>query len=96
MKKSLVIVMMIVCHLMVCKAQVTDAFGGIMPVTDRQMMRSLNGEWKLKVVKGVTDDRSVPEADATWGRIPVPGCWEAYGFCSPTYPALGGAAGRRG
>ena len=31
MKKSFVIVTLIVCHLMVCKAQVVDAFGGILP-----------------------------------------------------------------
>ena len=96
MKKSLVIVMLIVCHLMACKAQVTDAFGGIMPVTDRQMMRSLNGEWKLKVVEGIKDDLPVPQEDASWGTIPVPGCWEglragegnsgtAYRFCKPAY-----------
>ena len=85
MKKSFVIVTLIVCHLMVCKAQVVDAFGGILPVTDKQMMRSLNGEWKLKVVEGIKDDNSVPQEDGSWGKIPVPGCWEAYGFCKPTY-----------
>ena len=85
MKKSFVIVTLIVCHLMVCKAQVVDAFGGILPVTDKQMMRSLNGEWKLKVVEGIKDDNSVPQEDGSWGTIPVPGCWEAYGFCKPTY-----------
>ena len=85
MKKSFVIVMLIVCHLMVCKAQVVDAFGGILPVTDKQMMRSLNGAWKLKVVEGIKDDSSVPQDDSSWGTIPVPGCWEAYGFCKPTY-----------
>lgn len=85
MKKSFVIVTLIVCHLMVCKAQVVDAFGGILPVTDKQMMRSLNGEWKLKVVEGIKDDSSVPQEDGSWRTIPVPGCWEAYGFCKPTY-----------
>ena len=49
------------------------------------MMRSLNGEWKLKVVEGIKDDNSVPQEDGSWGKIPVPGCWEAYGFCKPTY-----------
>ena len=85
MKKSFVIVTLIVCHLMACKAQVVDAFGGILPVTDKQMMRSLNGEWKLKVVEGIKDDSSVLQEDGSWGTIPVPGCWEAYGFCKPTY-----------
>ncbi len=66
-------------------AQVTDAFQGILPVTDPQMKCSLNGEWNLKVVNGITDERSVPVLDKTWGKIPVPGCWEAYGFCKPSY-----------
>lgn len=69
----------------VIRAQVTDAFQGILPVTDTQMKRSLNSEWNLKVVKGITDDPSVPATDDTWRMIPVPGCWEAYGFCKPTY-----------
>ena len=29
------------------------------------MMRSLNGEWQLKVVQGISDDRTVPMADET-------------------------------
>ena len=62
-----------------------DAFKGIWPVTDKTMMRSLNGTWQLKVIKGITDDRTVPACDDTWGSIPVPGCWEAYGFCKPKY-----------
>lgn len=55
------------------------------PATDPQMKMSLNGEWSLKVIDGITDDKRVPEADDTWGRIPVPGCWEQYGFCKPSY-----------
>ena len=66
-------------------AQVTDAFHGILPVTDPTMKRSLNGEWKLKVIEGITANQAVPAADETWGVIPVPGCWEAYAFCKPTY-----------
>jgi len=67
------------------KAQVTDAFQGILPVTDPNMKQSLNGEWSLKVVEGITNNQSVPEKDDTWGLIPVPGCWEAFGFCKPSY-----------
>ena len=37
------------------KAQVRDAFDGILPVTDPQMKQSLNGEWQLKVVQGISD-----------------------------------------
>ena len=85
MKKSFVIVMLIVCHLMVCTAQVTDAFKGVWPVTDKAVMRSLNGEWQLKVIKGIDGNKMVPAVDETWGKIPVPGCWEAYGFCEPKY-----------
>ena len=66
-------------------AQKGDAMKGVWPVTDKAMMRSLNGEWQLKVVKGIDDDGVVPAADDTWGKIPVPGCWEAYGFCEPRY-----------
>ena len=69
----------------IVQAQVTDAFQGILPVTEPQMKKSLNGEWKLKVVEGITDEKTVPPADDTWRMIPVPGCWEAYGFCKPTY-----------
>ena len=78
------------------KAQVRDAFDGILPVTDPQMMQSLNGEWMLKVVQGISDDMTVPMADETWGHISVPGCWErlrtgdsapgmAYEWCKPSY-----------
>ena len=58
---------------------------GVWPVTDNAKMISLNGEWQLKVIKGINDDRMVPAADDTWGKIPVPGCWEPYGFCEPKY-----------
>ncbi|MBR1449767.1 MAG: hypothetical protein IJ588_13635 [Prevotella sp.] len=67
------------------KADVGDAFKGVWPVTDPAMMRSLNGEWQLKVIKGIDDKKEVPAADASWGMIPVPGCWEAYGYCEPKY-----------
>ena len=66
-------------------AQMRDCFQGILPVTDRKMMKSLNGEWSLKVVKGISDDTAVPTEDGTWGKIAVPGCWEPNGFCKSTY-----------
>jgi len=73
------------CVAAICQAQVGDPFKGIWPVTDKAIMKNLNGEWKLKVVKGVTADKTVPAADDTWGTIPVPGCWDAHGFCKPRY-----------
>ena len=73
---------------MVCTtawAQLEDAFKGVWPVTDKTRMMSLNGEWHLKVVKGVNEDKRVPEMDYPWQTIPVPGCWEPYGFSEPRY-----------
>lgn len=77
------------------RAEVGDAFRsalpldsvkkGIWPVTDHAMMRSLNGTWNLKVVHEITTNRTVPALDSSWGSIPVPGCWEVYGFCEPKY-----------
>ena len=58
------------------QAQVRDAFSGILPVTDSRMMRSLNGEWMLQVTDSIQHDARM---------IPVPGCWEAYGFAKPSY-----------
>ena len=84
MKRVLGALLVLVSSLGV-EAQVVDAFQGILPVTDPQMKLSLNGEWSLKVVDGITDNKSVPAVDGSWGRIPVPGCWEAYGFCKPSY-----------
>jgi len=84
MKKRLTIVLLLALSLC-SQAQVKDAFSGILPVTDRTQTQSLNGTWQLKVIEGISDKADVPQADATWGTIPVPGCWEAYGFCKPSY-----------
>ena len=73
------------CLICPAGAQVSDAFQGVLPVTDPMMKKSLNGEWQLKVIKGIADSQTVPAIDETWGRIPVPGCWEQYGFCTPSY-----------
>ena len=44
----------------------SGAMAQILPVTDARMMRSLNGEWMLKVVDGIDDHTGgVPEADQT-------------------------------
>jgi hypothetical protein len=58
----------------------------VWPVTDKSLIKSLHGEWQLKVVDRIDGDaKEVPVADTSWGTIPVPGCWEAYGFCKPKY-----------
>ena len=84
MKKTLT-VLVAWCWMLGMNAQVVDAFQGILPVTDPTMKKSLNGKWNLKVVEGITDDTTVPTTDDSWRMIPVPGCWEAYGFCKPRY-----------
>lgn len=74
--KRITVVTLLCTLFLTVNAQLTDAMKGIYPVTDKSMMKSLNGEWKLKVVRGCRADKNVPFADATWGTIPVPGCWE--------------------
>ena len=85
--KKVFFAMTFVAHLLsvAASAQVGDAFQGILPVTDPAAMKSLNGQWQLKVVEGIDDTSGVPAADDTWGTIAVPGCWEAYGFAKPSY-----------
>ena len=85
MKRLQLGLLFIIYSLLFSPARAQSAFKGVWPVTDKAMMRSLNGEWQLKVIKGITSDQSVPAADATWGTIPVPGCWEPYGFSKPKY-----------
>lgn len=83
MKKILLILLGFVS--LTATAQVGDAFKGVWPVTDKAVMKSLNGEWQLKVIKGINSNRVVPPTDASWRTIPVPGNWEQYGFCKPRY-----------
>lgn len=83
--KRIILSLLTVIVAITANAQVTDCFQDILPVTDRKMMKSLNGEWSLKVVDGISENTSVPAEDGTWGKIPVPGCWEPYGFCKPKY-----------
>ena len=85
MKKWTMMLATLMWGLLTVSAQVVDAFQGILPVTDPQMKRSLNGEWSLKVIDGISEDTTVPAEDGTWGKIPVPGCWEQYSFCKPKY-----------
>ena len=72
-------------------AQIIDAFkNAVYKSADKQMCKSLNGQWKFHLVKG--DDWSNYEKfyetnydDKEWGSIPVPGCWDALGYVSPKY-----------
>ena len=60
MRKILLTLFVVVCGMTQLCAQVDDAFHGILPVTDPSMKISLNGEWQLKVIKGITNDTTVP------------------------------------
>lgn len=84
MRKFIVLLLLLTGSLGLRAAQ-SDAFKGIYPPTDKKVMKSLNGTWHLKVIRGVNRDPQVPERDATWGTIPVPGCWEQYGFSKARY-----------
>jgi len=96
LKKTLLLLLLLTTT--ICgHSQVVDAFKGVWPVTDPAAMKSLNGEWQLRVVNRIDDHgATVPVADETWGRIPVPGCWErlqvgelgsgmTHGFSKPKY-----------
>ncbi len=84
---------------MTLSAQVPDAFHGILPVTDPAMKKSLNGEWDIKVIGEIVAcaegslHQAIPALDDSWSKIPVPGCWEAYGLCLPKYDSAGSLTG---
>ena len=84
MRKFIVLLLLLTASLGL-RAALPDAFKGIYPPTDKKVMKSLNGTWHLKVIRGVNRDPRVPERDATWGTIPVPGCLEQYGFSKARY-----------
>ena len=58
--KRIILFLLTVIIAISANAQVRDCFQGILPVTDRKMMKSLNGEWSLKVVDGIGENTSVP------------------------------------
>lgn len=67
-------------------SEIIDSHNGIWPITESNKIKRLNGTWDLKVINGISDKgNSIPPKDATWHTIPVPGNWEQYGFCKPTY-----------
>jgi len=52
MKRSVLLAFLGVVYSSV-QAQVVDAYKNVWPVNDQALLKSLNGEWQLKVVKGV-------------------------------------------
>jgi hypothetical protein len=67
MNKRMTVLLAATAWLLTATAEVYDAFKGIMPVTDKSVMKSLNGTWDLKVVKGIDGKKEVPAKDKTWG-----------------------------
>ena len=55
--------------------------------------KSLNGDWKFNWVESLeerpTDFYKTSFKDADWKTIPVPGCWERYGYGVPSHRGLG-------
>lgn len=83
--KTLTLIIVVVASIMNLYANDATALKNILPVSDKRAQKSLNGIWKLKVEKGVHPEGEVPAADSSWGEIPVPGCWEQYGFSKASY-----------
>ena len=54
---------------------------------------SLNGDWKFHWVADAdqrpTDFYRTDYDDSSWGRMPVPGCWELNGYGDPEYVNVG-------
>lgn len=77
------------------RAQFRSSTKGVYPVNDLSKIKLLNGNWKFKFINSGT----IPEEctsfyttnynDASWGKIPVPGCWETNAVVSPTYAKIG-------
>lgn len=67
------------------RAAADDGLAGIWPVEDPANTMSLDGMWAVKVVRGITAERTVPPRDGSWTTVSVPGCWEAAGLCEPRY-----------
>jgi len=65
------------------------AWGKALPVADNPFMqRSLNGNWKFRLVDGETLPVAVSGwygtgyNDMYWNGITVLGCWETQGYCA--------------
>ena len=50
--------------------------------TKSEYYRSLNGDWDFKFFKR---DLDVTDNITEWDKIPVPSCWQLYGYETPVY-----------
>src|SRR5574344_283069 len=91
MRKILLLIMLFLS--VGISAQIKDAFKSVCYVIDGTHVKSLNGSWNLKVIKGSdwSNYHDFYKSDydfSDWGKIPVPGNCEIYGYnkASYTYP----------
>src|SRR5574344_1093357 len=71
-------------------AQIMDAFKGVLPVTDKSDVVSLNGTWKFMLIRGLDYSRcgdfyQNSYDDSSWNTIHVPVNWDAIGLTEPKY-----------
>jgi beta-galactosidase/beta-glucuronidase len=67
-----------------------DAFKGVLPVTDKSDVVSLNGTWKFMLIRGLDYSRcgdfyQNSYDDSSWNTIHVPANWDAIGLTEPKY-----------
>ena len=89
MKKIIIIIVTILATIGV-KAQIADAFHGILPTTDKNATISLNGKWKFMLIHGLdtNGENGFYENgydDSHWKTVDVPACWDASGLTEPKY-----------
>jgi beta-galactosidase/beta-glucuronidase len=71
-------------------AQILSADKGIKSVSDKSLLVSLNGSWKFQFIPNAdwsrySDFFQEGYNDNNWGKIPVPGNWDALGYTLPKY-----------
>ncbi|GHV58392.1 beta-galactosidase [Bacteroidia bacterium] len=89
MKKTIIICSLII-FTTTLSAQIVSADKGIKPVSDKSLIVSLNGDWKFQFIPNAdwsrySDFFQEGYDDSSWGKIPVPGNWDALGYTLPKY-----------
>ncbi len=88
--KKIIILLLLVTFVSNLSSQVQDAFKGILPPTNSSIIKSLNGNWNFKLIKGLdwssfNNFYQVSYDDSQWNKIEVPGNWDMLGFIEPRY-----------
>lgn len=90
MKKRIVLSLLLIFMAANLSAGIIDAFKSVKPVSDPALIKSLNGDWKFRFIRGLDwsayMDFYQPEyVDSDWDVIPVPGNWDILGYTEPRY-----------